>query len=318
MKFRWTLIAGLALMTSCGKQIPSDIIQPDMMEKVLYDYHLSLSMAQSSKNVEKEAQKNYIFQKHNISEAEFDSSMVWYTRESKELMAIYENLNKRFRREYNHIERLLESRGDANEQSFTSGDTVNIWKRGDIHWFNTAPLYRLLAFEIKADTTFHPKDAFLWSMDCHFFTEGKVVMGLNVKFENDSVIGTTKTIRTSGTHEIYLHTDSAYQIKTLNGFIYVPEQDNVMHDPKVLAHHISLTRYHMVESTDTLSTENTEKKKAPVDVIETRKLPTRSKNLLKTEEKVETVEMEEAEEPQSASEKRKPKNASMQKSDSKE
>ena len=48
MKFRWTLIAGLALMTSCGKQIPSDIIQPKQMEKVLYDYHLSLSMAQSS------------------------------------------------------------------------------------------------------------------------------------------------------------------------------------------------------------------------------------------------------------------------------
>ena len=121
MKFRWTLIAGLALMTSCGKQIPSDIIQPKQMEKVLYDYHLSLSMAQSSKNVEKEAQRNYVFQKHNISEAEFDSSMVWYTRESKELMTIYENLNKRFKREYSHIERLLESREDTNSQSFISG-----------------------------------------------------------------------------------------------------------------------------------------------------------------------------------------------------
>ena len=251
MKFRWTLIAGLALMTSCGKQIPSDIIQPKQMEKVLYDYHLSLSMAQSSKNVEKEAQRNYVFQKHNITEAEFDSSMVWYARESKELLAIYENLNKRFNREYSHIERLLESREDANSQSFVSGDTVNIWRKGDIHWFNTAPLYRQLAFEIKADTTFHPQDAFLWSMDCHFLTEGKIVMGMNVMFDNDSVIGTTKTIETSGKHEIYLQTDSAYQIKTLNGFIYVPEQDDTNLDPKVLAHHIALTRYHMVESTDT-------------------------------------------------------------------
>ena len=297
MKFRWTLIAGLALMTSCGKQIPSDIIQPKQMEKVLYDYHLSLSMAQSSKNVEKEAQRNYVFQKHNITEAEFDSSMVWYARESKELLAIYENLNKRFNREYSHIERLLESREDANSQSFVSGDTVNIWRKGDIHWFNTAPLYRQLAFEIKADTTFHPQDAFLWSMDCHFLTEGKIVMGMNVMFDNDSVIGTTKTIETSGKHEIYLQTDSAYQIKTLNGFIYVPEQEDAKLDPKVLAHHISLTRYHMVQSTDTLSTE---KKEDTEEAIETRKKPTRSKNLLKKEEEVvETVEMEEAEEPQS-------------------
>ena len=297
MKFRWTLIAGLALMTSCGKQIPSDIIQPKEMEKVLYDYHLSLSMAQSSKNVEKEAQRNYVFQKHNISEAEFDSSMVWYTRESKELMTIYENLNKRFRREYSHIERLLESREDANSQSFVSGDTVNIWRKGDIHWFNTAPLYRQLAFEMKADTTFHSQDAFLWSMDCHFFTEGKIVMGMNVMLDNDSVIGTTKTIRTSGKHEIYLQTDSTSKVKTLNGFIYVPEQEDAKLDPKVLAHHISLTRYHMMESTDSLSTE---KKEETEEVINTRKLPTRSKNLLKKEgEVVETVEMEEAEEPQS-------------------
>ena len=29
MKIRWTLVACLALMTSCGKEIPGDIIQPE-------------------------------------------------------------------------------------------------------------------------------------------------------------------------------------------------------------------------------------------------------------------------------------------------
>ena len=83
----------------------------------------------------------------------------------------------------------------------------------------------------------------------------------------------------------------------MNGFIYVPEQEDAKLDPKVLAHHISLTRYHMMESTDSLSTE---KKEETEEIINTRKLPTRSKNLLKKEgEVVETVEMEEAEEPQS-------------------
>ena len=44
MKFRWTLIACLALLSSCGKEIPDEIIQPSKMEKVLYDYHLTLGM----------------------------------------------------------------------------------------------------------------------------------------------------------------------------------------------------------------------------------------------------------------------------------
>ena len=169
MKIRWTLIACLALFTSCGKEIPEDIIQPELMEKVLYDYHLSLSINSNGKNTEKEAQKNYIYQKHGISEALFDSSMVWYTRESKELMAIYENLEKRFKREHAHIERLLESREDASARTSVSGDTVDIWRKADMYWMTKTPLNNQLAFDIKGDTTFHERDAFLWNMDYIFF-----------------------------------------------------------------------------------------------------------------------------------------------------
>ena len=254
MKFRWTLIACLALLTSCGKEIPDEIIQPSKMERVLYDYHLTLGMSENSKNTEKEARKNYIFQKHGITSAEFDSSMVWYTRESKELMSIYENLNKRFKREYEHVERLLESREEANTRSFASGDTVDIWMKEDILWFTKAPLNNRLTFEIKADSTFHPRDAFNWNMNYYFMAEGEAIMGLNVIYENDSVIGMTKSITESGPQSIYLHTDSAYNIKSLNGFVYVPQ--NQAKQPNILLHKINLTRYHMPEPTDSLSTDS--------------------------------------------------------------
>ena len=109
MKFRWMWMACLAFMTSCGKEIPSDIIQPLKMEKVLYDYHLSMGVSSNMDNAEKEACKKFVFQKHGISEAEFDSSMVWYTRETKELTAIYNNLDRKFNQEHKQIERLLET-----------------------------------------------------------------------------------------------------------------------------------------------------------------------------------------------------------------
>ena len=254
MKFRWTLIACLALLSSCGKEIPDEIIQPSKMEKVLYDYHLTMGMSDNSKNTEKEARKKYIFQKHGITAADFDSSMVWYTRESQELMSIYENLNKRFKREYEHVERLLESREEANTRSFASGDTVDVWMKENILWFTKSPLNNRLTFEIKADSTFHPKDAFDWNMDYYFMTEGEAIMGLNVIYENDSVIGMTKSITESGPQSIYLHTDSAYNIKSLNGFVYVPQ--NQAKQPNILLHKINLTRYHMPEPTDSLSTDS--------------------------------------------------------------
>lgn len=298
MKIRWTLIACLALMTSCGKEIPSDIIQPEMMEKVLYDYHLSISMTQSSKNTEREAQKNYIFQKYNITEAEFDSSMVWYTRESQELMTIYENLDKRFKREYDRVERLLESREEANTRTSVSGDTVDIWRKGDLHWFSRTPLNRQLAFEIMSDTTFHERDAFLWDVDYHFLTEGKILMGMNVVYENDSVLGLTRMVESSGPQSIYLHTDSAFKVKMLNGFIYVPD-DTLANDPKVLARHIKLTRYHMPEKTDSLTTNAEALTEEPAQVSKP----------AKNEEKPQTLEeaKKEQEKPQSAREKRKPR-----------
>ena len=254
MKFRWILIACLALLSSCGKEIPDEIIQPSKMEKVLYDYHLTMGMSDNSKNTEKEARKKYIFQKHGITAADFDSSMVWYTRESQELMSIYENLNKRFKREYEHVERLLESREEANTRSFASGDTVDVWMKENILWFTKSPLNNRLTFEIKADSTFHPRDAFDWNMDYYFMTEGEAIMGLNVIYENDSVIGMTKSITESGPQSIYLHTDSAYNIKSLNGFVYVPQ--NQAKQPNILLHKINLTRYHMPEPTDSLSTDS--------------------------------------------------------------
>ena len=254
MKFRWTLIACLALLTSCGKEIPDEIIQPSKMERVLYDYHLTLGMSENSKNTEKEARKKYIFQKHGITAADFDSSMVWYTRESQELMSIYENLNKRFKREYEHVERLLESREEANTRSFASGDTVDVWMKENILWFTKSPLNNRLTFEIKADSTFHPRDAFNWNMNYYFMAEGEAIMGLNVIYENDSVIGMTKSITESGPQSIYLHTDSAYNIKSLNGFVYVPQ--NQAKQPNILLHKINLTRYHMPEPTDSLSTDS--------------------------------------------------------------
>lgn len=254
MKFRWTLLICIPLLISCGKEIPEEIIQPDKMERVLYDYHLMMSLPDNGKNSEKEAGKNYIFHKHSITQADFDSSMVWYTRESKELMTIYEKLNKRFKREYDQTARLLENREEANTRSFVSGDTVDVWVKEKLLWFTKNPLNNRLAFEIKADTTFHQNDAFLWDMEYSFFAEGEVIMGLNVVSENDSVIGMTKTITQSGHQSICLQTDSTFKIQTLNGFIFVPEKQG--NQPNVLIHNISLTRNHMTEYADSLSMDN--------------------------------------------------------------
>ena len=97
------LLLGLA---GCGKEIPSDIIQPSEMESLLYDYHLATTMGNDlpyGETYKKEAYLDYVFDKHHVTEAEFDSSMVWYTRHTYHLVTIYENVQKRFEEDEKHL-----------------------------------------------------------------------------------------------------------------------------------------------------------------------------------------------------------------------
>lgn len=243
------IIGGVLLLTGCGKQIPDNIIQPDKMEQVLYDYHLATGMTVTLGNAEKAAYREYVFKKHGINEAIFDSSMVWYTRNSKLLTEMYTNLSKRFQAEEERIALMIGDR-DAKQLTTLEGDSVNIWQQPDILWLANTPLSDVVKFEIQADSNFYPKDRLVWTTNYTFLSEGKVTMGLNMMFDNDSVIGKTLTLNKSGKQTLELIPDSAYQLKGIHGFIYL-NKDSAQ-KPSILINDISLMRYHCKEDSTTV------------------------------------------------------------------
>ena len=252
-KISWTLLLSAALLAGCGKQIPKDVIRPDKMENILYDYHLTTAMSGNisyNENYKKEALRKYVYEKHHITKAEFDSSMVWYTRHTEDLAKIYTNLGKRFREEKKDIKRLLAMRENKPSMS-QPGDTIDVWYNKTLYWLTDAPLSNKITFEIPTDSNFKVKDAFLWSADYIFLSnrQQQVTMGFNILFDNDSVSGKVTEVTASGIQSLYIKPDSAYKIKSINGFIYLTG-DSVK-TPGVIVDKISLTRYH--EPTDTLS-----------------------------------------------------------------
>lgn len=240
-KLFYLLVSGCLLLSGCGKQIPDDIIQPQEMERVLYDYHMASSMTLNKGTVEKEAYRQHVFKKHRISEAKFDSSMVWYTRDSKLLAEMYTNLSKKFQSEEDRIELL---KGELNTDGNTSfvDDSINIWSYPSLNWLTSSPLSDMIRFEIKTDTTFKPKDKLEWTADYIFLSESNATMGLNILFDNDSVMGKTLTLNQTGRQTITLQPDSAYNLKSIHGFIYV--YGDSIQKPNVLVHNIELMRYH--------------------------------------------------------------------------
>lgn len=104
-----------------------------------------------------------------------------------------------------------------------------------------------LVFDLKADTSFKPKDALVFEAGFLFMPQhnpsAKAVIGLNFYFENDSVMGKTQVVTASGPQRLYFKPDSAFQFKNVSGFVYYTD-DQKHPEASLLLHDIRLMRYH--------------------------------------------------------------------------
>lgn len=179
----------LSMAVGCKPTVPSKYISPGELEDLLYDYHLADAMAQQAPGDYAEnlvAYREAVMKKYDVTQAEFDSSMVYYMRHADVLHGIYENLANRLK-------------GDADAMGATgaitlntgsvSGDTVDIWQgEKTLALIPNAP-YNYYNFEYKADSTIHKGDGFILAFHTDFiFQDGSRdgIAVLAVVFGNDS------------------------------------------------------------------------------------------------------------------------------------
>ena len=84
----WLLLA--FFVVSCKPSIPSEYIQPSEMEDMLYDYHLSMAIAnrEGYTDVRQQAFKLAVMKKYDVSEEKFDKSLQYYMRHTEKLHTI--------------------------------------------------------------------------------------------------------------------------------------------------------------------------------------------------------------------------------------
>ncbi|MEG2573718.1 MAG: DUF4296 domain-containing protein [Bacteroides sp.] len=243
------MLIGCFLLSACKKEMPKNVIRPAELEDLLYDYHLAKAMSGELSYDERYKQAlymDYVFEKHQTTKEAFDSSLVWYTRNTEEFSTIYENVSKRLKSQQGTLNHLIALRDKKPEKS-QSGDTVNVWYAKKLYRLTPALATNKLRFTVLSDTAFKERDAMLWKVRYTFCPskekEKKAVMTLTIRYQNDSLLTTTKEIHRSGIFSIRLKSDSAYQIKEVSGVIYYP---SVTVDTKrqLLLDKISLMRYH--------------------------------------------------------------------------
>lgn len=242
------IIGCLQIVCSCGKHRPGYVIKPSKMEGLLYDYHIAQVMSMSSETYKRGAYLDFVFEKHGVTKEEFDTSMVWYTRNGEELAEIYKNVQTRLEREEARMKLNADRAGNQIDVSM-SGDTVDLWQDRPMIWLSPSPLTNKLTFDLKADTTFKPNDIIELVADFSFVplavpAKGhKAAVGLRLVFDNDSLQGDVKTVNVTASHRLQVRPDSAFQLKSVSGFVYYSQDDPEI-PGGVLLSNIQLMRYH--------------------------------------------------------------------------
>jgi hypothetical protein len=268
------------LLSACKPSIPTEIIQPDDMEDLLYDYYVAQNITGDQRDgYDYRAKYNngLVFKKHGVTEAEFDSSLVYYYNHIEDLYKIYESVQARLS---NEAIELGASVGDVERymKRSLSGDTMDIWTGHRHHLLFPQPPYNIFQFVQKADTACRANDSYMMTFGSSFLVQSgsrSATALLSVVYENDSVFTKSISVPLSGTINLDIP-ECGLRAKEFRGYFYMPERqgaDNASDMCLYMADHIQLMRFHHpdVEKKDSVSVEkdavNVEKEKDAVNVV---------------------------------------------------
>ena len=268
----WALLA--VVMVACKVERPGYVLSDGVMEKVLYDYHIAKAMGENldyNEQYKRTLYLNAVFKKHNITQAQFDTTMAWYARHPEVVNEVYDIVRERLmasRENYNHLVSLRDGKPTRSK----AGDSIDVWIWDRIHMLSGMPLDNKLMFTLPSDDNFQANDTIKWTVGFKFLSEQLVdttkrpVMAMQVAYAKDTIISALCRIDSSQVAQLVLQADTLGDIKELRGFIYYPTNQ-----PKhtLLIDSVSLMRYHQTNDSIPATTDDKKEEKIELEVPQT-------------------------------------------------
>ncbi len=159
-------LLSLVVLGSC-KKIPDGVIKPAQMEEVLYDMHIAESIVEEEPSKYRDKSKKMevlagVYSENNITKAQFDTSIVYYSKNLEAYLKIYDNVSKRL----GIVKDSLVEQLHAYELSLLSpvGDSVDVWKLDPQFILGDMDIYTK-RFTLMGDSNYRANDRMVWSMN---------------------------------------------------------------------------------------------------------------------------------------------------------
>ena len=245
------------LLAACKPELPPGVLSESKMERVLYDFHLAQGMAESATREEgqtvEQLQYEYfqaMLRKHGITEAEFDTSMIYYCSDLDRMNRVYKNVAVRLQREANALGLVLGEKSVFHGLS-SDGDTANVWADRPLFVVTPKLTDNLQMWQLACDSTWLEGDDLIWRFTLTALNRG----GFNDCFADVIVTYTNDSVRT---YLANANSQKDYELRVNNPKDWVPRQvtghlyANLSTDPQMMNYifitKIALIRLHKPQS----------------------------------------------------------------------
>ena len=223
------------------------------MTDVLVDFHLAQGMAEAQAENSDITRYKYIqavFKKHHITEAEFDSSMIYYCGRSEDFMHIYKEVVSRIQTQAERMGLEAASNQDHFASLTSEGDTANIWLGKDFACVVPNRVGCIYSFQMKTDSTFRIGDSFIWRFKTQFVARSmnnEAIALLNYYYDKDTVASVSDLLRNSPKNELRHNPGKGLdtlKLRSIHGFIYLPMVYSADPPKPLLVSEMKLIRMH--------------------------------------------------------------------------
>lgn len=234
------------LFNSCSRR-PFNVLPEDEFEKVLYDVQLAEAIYFSQPDIYNSAEKKdalvaAFLSRHDLTQAQFDSTLVWYSdNDIEKYRTISDSVASRFRREANLL-----------RQFHASVENYRRAKEGDIFpsiiYLDAAkPIVSFNIDTIKIKTI--KPEKFNWSFSVLGLGEGEVLRGEIIYEYRDTVIWDINDITENKFYEFVKPTLPDSLLRSINGYIRLKRESSKYQDADVILYDVKTEKL----KSDTLS-----------------------------------------------------------------
>lgn len=220
-KGRGMAMAAVAIlaMSACSR-VPDGVIDQERMAALMADVRVadavvSVNTSDYRNPVDKLALKQAVLDRHGVTQAQFDSSLMWYGHN----IGLYQDVTERSIELLEERMARLGSEATAAAMSI-AGDSVDIWQTARLYTFTSKSPTRTLTFNLKPDRNWESGDVYTWRARL-VVPPANARWGVTAEYDDGAVeiVSNNMSTSTPGKREITIFTDSTRRAVSVSGWM---------------------------------------------------------------------------------------------------